>query len=119
MKQIILILAFILTANFAHSQIPKSGIYFYTIHHAEHPNLKATAKCRVEINGNNVKVIYLGGNLSNINKGDILDEGIILKHKSGKWIIGKKKSDAKLDEIGGCTDGPCEINFKEKIYWMC
>ncbi|QBZ98690.1 hypothetical protein [Flavobacterium sangjuense] len=119
MKQIFFTFVFLLIASFTHSQIPKSGIYFYTIHHAEHPNLKVTTKCRVEINGNKVKVIYVGGNLSNIKKGDILDEGIILKHKSGKWIIGKKQSDTKLEEIGGCTDGPSEINFKKKIYWMC
>jgi hypothetical protein len=119
MKQIIFVFTFLLIANFTYSQIPKSGTYFYTIHQAEHPNLKFTTKCRVEINGNNVKVIYLGGNLSNTNKGDVLDEGVILKHKSGRWIIGKKKSDTKLDEIGGCTDGPSEIDFKKKIYWMC
>ena len=119
MKQFILAFVFLLFAGFVHSQIPKSGIYFYTIHSAEWPNMKPVATCKVEINGNKIKVIYLGGNLSNTKEGDVLDEGIILKHKSGKWIIGKKESDKQLDEIGGCTDGPSQINFKKKIYWMC
>jgi len=42
-----------------------------------------------------------------------------MKHKSGKWIIGHTTKDKYAKEIGGCSDGPSEINFKKKIFWLC
>jgi len=119
MKNFIFTFAFLLIVCLAHGQIPKKGIYLYTIRHAESPSLITKVKCSVEIDGDKVKVIFLSGNLSKVKKGDVLDEGILMKHKSGKWIIGKTKKDTELDEIGGCTDGPSEIDFKKKIYWIC
>ncbi len=44
------------------------------------------------------------------NEGDIPDQGIILKHKSGKLIIGKSQKDMYAKEIG--AKGPAIIDFK-------
>jgi hypothetical protein len=53
-------------------------------------------------------------------KGDIIEEGIIMKHtKTGKWIIGHIIKDRDAKEIGGCSNGPSVINFKQKIFWSC
>lgn len=76
--------------------------------------------CIVKIKGDSIKVIYDGkGNLSLSKKGDVLDQGVIMKHKSGVWIIGHNKKDKNLEEVGGCSDGPSEIDFKKKLFWLC
>ena len=47
-------------------------------------------------------------------------KGILMQHKSTKkWIIGVKPEDVNAQEIGGCTDGPTVIDFKNKIYSKC
>jgi hypothetical protein len=54
------------------------------------------------------------------NKGDILAEGIIMKHKkTGKWIIGHFPNDVDAKELGGCGNGPTIIDFKRKIWLSC
>lgn len=73
----------------------------------------------VIVKGDSIKVTYAGKGSLTAAIGETLDEGIILKHKSGVWIIGKNPSDKYLDEIGGCTDGPNVIDFENKKYWMC
>ena len=120
MKNILAIFLLLTFSISSHGQIPKNGTYEYKIAFAESPNMRNNkADCKVIINGNKIKVIYIGNNLSGTKKGDIIDEGLILKHKSGKWIIGRKEADKELDEIGGCTDGPREIDFENKTFWMC
>ena len=120
MKTILIIFLFTAFSTSAYAQIPKSGTYDYSISFAESPNSKSIkADCKVVIDGNKIKVIYQAGKLSNLKKGDVIDEGIIIKHKSGSWIIGRKENDKELDEVGGCTDGPREIDFEKKIFWMC
>lgn len=77
-------------------------------------------KVTVIIEGNAVKVLYEGGGgLTSIKKGEIIDQGKIMKHKSGDWIIGSHADDKELEEVGGCTGGPSIIDFKNKKYWMC
>lgn len=77
-------------------------------------------KVTVMIKGDSVKVIYEGdGQLTLTEPGEILDEGILRKHKSGQWIITKSKSDTEIDEIGGCTGGPSVIDFENKKFWIC
>ena len=51
--------------------------------------------------------------------GKIIIEGILLKHKSGKWIIGETETDRNAEEIGGCSGGPTPINFETKIIEWC
>ncbi len=52
-------------------------------------------------------------------EGELIEKGTIMKHKSGKWIIGRSKKDRYAPEIGGCSDGPTMIDFKKKMYWTC
>ena len=103
-----------------HAQKPKDGTYTYSIAFAEWQGKSLGATCTVVIKGDSIKVIHNGkGNLTG-NKGDIMDEGIIIKHtKTGKWIIGHSSKDKDAKEIGGCSDGPSIIDFKRKKYWSC
>jgi hypothetical protein len=75
-------------------------------------------KVTVVIKGDSIKVVYEGdGNLTNAKKGDVFSKGILLKHKTGVWIIGKSKSDAQVDEIGGCSGGPTTIDVESWNYF--
>jgi hypothetical protein len=102
------------------AQKPGSGTYTYKIAWAEWGGKTLRATCTVIIKGDSIKVINNGrGNITG-NKGDMLDEGIIMKHKkTGKWIIGKNEKDKSAKEIGGCSDGPSVIDFKKRIFWSC
>jgi hypothetical protein len=74
----------------------------------------------VVVKGDSIKVVYEGdGNLTNAQKVDVFSKGLLLKHRTGVWIIGKSKSDAQLDEIGGCSGGATTVDFKCRKYWMC
>ena len=103
----------------AFGQKPKNGTYTYTIAFAEWQGKSLGNTCTVKIKGDSIKIIHNGkGNLTG-KKGDILDEGIILKHKTGVWIIAHSKKDKNVDEVGGCTGGPSIIDFKKKKFWTC
>lgn len=102
------------------NEILANGKYRFDIAFAEWEGKSIGEKVTVVINGKSIKVIYEGdGQLTLAKKGEIIDEGEIMKHKTGVWIIGKHTSDKQLDEIGGCSDGPAIIDFKNKKYWMC
>ena len=102
------------------AQKPKDGFYTYKIAFAEWEGESLGATCLVQIKGDSIKIIHNGkGNLTG-KKGDILDQGIIMKHrKTGKWIIGHSSKDKDAKEIGGCKDGPSVIDFKRKTFWSC
>ena len=101
------------------AQKPKEGTYTYTVAFAEWNGKSLGATCTVIIKGDSIKVVHNGnGNLTG-KKGDIIDAGIIIKHKSGKWIISHSANDKNADDIGGCSDGPTEIDFKRKKVWSC
>ena len=77
-------------------------------------------KVNVEFKAGKVKVSYLGeGQMRGYKKGDILEEGFILRHKSGVFIISNDEKDRELEEVGGCTGSPTVINLKIKKYFMC
>jgi hypothetical protein len=118
MKTTILIF-FVILSFVSFAQKPKDGIYTYKIAFAEHNGQSLGATCTIIIKGDKIKVIHNGNRNLTGKKGDILDQGIILKHKSGKWIIGHSKKDKNASEIGGCSDGPQIIDFKHRIFWMC
>jgi hypothetical protein len=100
--------------------IPPDGTYRFDVAFAEWEGKSMGEKVTVVIKGDSIKVVYEGdGNLTNAKKGDVFSKGILLKHKTGVWIIGKSKSDAQVDEIGGCSGGPTTIDFKSRKYWMC
>jgi hypothetical protein len=102
------------------AQKPKDGTYTYSIAYAEWNGKTLGSTCTVRIKGDSIFVIHNGNNRVSGNKGDILDSGVIMKHKkTGKWIIGHSRRDKDAKEIGGCSEGPSEIDFKRKIFWSC
>lgn len=106
--------------SLAQAQKPKDGTYAYTVAYAEWDGKSLGSTCTVIIKGDSIKVIHDGNKSMTGNKGDILDEGIIIKHvKTGKWIIAKSPKDKDAKDIGGCTDGPTVIDFKNKKWWTC
>ncbi|MES1220595.1 MAG: hypothetical protein ABUT20_34150 [Bacteroidota bacterium] len=119
MKRIAILIPFFICLQ-AQAQKPKNGVYTYKIAFAEWGGKTLGATCTVIIKVDSIKIVHNGkANLSG-NKGDIMDEGIIMKHKkTGKWIIAHTHSDAYAKEIGGCSDGPTVIDFKNKKWWTC
>jgi hypothetical protein len=102
------------------TEIPPDGKYRYDIAFAEWDGKSMGEKVTIIINGDSVKVIYEGdGKLALVKPGEILDQGILRKHKSGIWIISDSANDTEIDEIGGCTGGPSVIDFLNKKFWMC
>ena len=119
-KYLIFILFFSFTSTLANSQKPKNGVYTYKIAFEEWSGKSLGATCTVVIKGDSIKIIHNGkGNLTGT-RGEILDEGIIMKHKkTGKWIIGHQPKDIYAEEIGGCGSGPTIIDFKNKRWLSC
>lgn len=115
---VLLIIVFCYIPSFG--QRPKDGTYTYQIAFAEWQGKSLAATCTVFIKGDSIRVIHNGRlNLSG-QKGDILDEGIIMKHATtGKWIIGHSVKDKNAKHIGGCSDGPSIIDFRRKKFWSC
>jgi hypothetical protein len=102
------------------AQKPLDGTYLYKIAWEEHNKKSLGATCLVVVKGDSIKVIHDGNNSMTGKKGDIIDQGIILKHNAtGKWIIGHSKADTNAKEIGGCSSGPTVIDFKRKIWFGC
>lgn len=96
-----------------------SRIYEFDISFAEWGGKSLGNKVKVSIKGERIQITFLQGNISGLKKGDVIDEGLLLKHKSGEWIISTDRSAVTLDEIGGCTGGPAVIDFENKKYIVC
>jgi hypothetical protein len=119
MKSILPMIIFVCLVGSAHAQKPKNGTYSYKVTYAEWQEKSLGSTCTVLIKGDSITVMHDGNKYMTGNKGDILDRGVILKHKSGKWIIGHDPKDKDAKEVGGCGDGPTEIDFKRKIFRSC
>ena len=114
---ILLIFSFI---NISKAQKPSDGIYTYSISFAEWHGKSLGATCTVIIRGDSIKIIHNGNKNLSGKKGDIIEEGIIMKHiKTGKWIIAHNKDDQYAKETGECAGGPSKIDFKRKIFRTC
>jgi hypothetical protein len=116
----LLILIFILPfAIQTKGQVPKSGTYIYTVAFAEWNGKSNGATCKVVIKGDSIKVFHNGtGNMTG-KKGELLDQGKIMKHKkTGKYIIAHDKADIDAPEANGC-EGPTFIDFVKKLFWSC
>src|SRR5687768_5120315 len=88
----------------------KSGTYSFKYCDLEY-NL-CLGPCKVVIKGDSIS-IYATKELAErrtfTKEGDIIDQGIILKHMSGKYILGKSKADIHAAEIG--MAGPAILDF--------
>jgi len=115
--KVIFIISFLFASSLSFSQTPKSGTYIYKYCDLEYEN-SCYGTCKVVIKKDSI-LIYATKELAErrtfTKEGDIIDQGILLKHSSGKWIVGKSKKDISAKQIG--VEGPAIIDFKEKKYW--
>ena len=110
--------------NFYSAEIPQNtlqggipqGNFIYELYFAEFGGRMKNAECKVEINGN--KIIIEQTENTNLTGGNEIFSGLILKHKSGKWILTDNENDVNVDEIGGCTEIPI-IEFDKKLIEWC
>jgi len=86
------------------------GSFNYELYFAEFGGRMENSTCKVEIEDNRIKVLQDGS--TNFMGGDIIFEGIVVKHKSGVWILAHDEEDINAEEIGGCTEFPV-------IYFDC
>ncbi len=120
MKNVLIILFLsAIGAGKTFAQQPKTGTYIYQVAFAEWQGRSLGATVLIKIKGDSIYVIHNGGNLSG-EKGEVIDSGIIMKHRrTGKWIIGHTPGDKEAPEVGGCSDGPSVIDFNRKQFWLC
>ncbi|HLS31257.1 MAG TPA: hypothetical protein VK021_10400 [Flavobacteriaceae bacterium] len=100
------------------NEIPQ-GTFEYELFFSEfgqHPDAR-TASVDVVIEGNKIEV--LKNEKTDLPVDRVIIEGILLKHKSGIWVIGRTEDDKDADEVGGCTDGPIPIDFEKKLIEWC
>jgi hypothetical protein len=115
MKLLFFVTAILLYTSVSAQKL-KTGTYVFRYCDLEYNSCVGT--CKVVIKGDSI-TIYATKELAErrtfTKEGDIIDKGIILKHESGKWIVGKSKKDINADDIGG--EGPSILNFGKKEYW--
>ena len=110
--------------NYYSAEIPQNslqdgipqGNFIYELYFAEFGGRMKNAECKVEINGNKITVEQTEN--TNLTGGNEIFSGLILKHKSGKWILAEDENEVNADEIGGCTEIPI-IDFDKKIIEWC
>jgi hypothetical protein len=118
--KMLLFLSFLSCSTALYAQKPKDGTYTYSIAWAEWGGKSVGATCTVIIKGDSIWVVHNGKSNTTGKKGDIYARGIIMKHtKTGRWIIGSSRADKAAKEIGGCSDGPPVIDFRNKRFWSC
>ncbi len=116
MKYYILLIAATLFQIVCPGQKLKTGTYTFKYCDLEYNMCLGT--CKVVIKRDSITIYAtkeLAQKITLIKEGDIIDQGIILKHTSGKWIIGKTRKDVYAKRIG--VEGPAIIDFKKKQYW--
>lgn len=98
-----------------------NGTFIYKIYFEEYNSWMGDTAI-VKIKNNYITVTYQQGKITGFKKGDVIDAGIIRKHKSGVWIITEPNSpqDVNIEHIEACLGNvPDKIDFKNKIYWIC
>lgn len=103
---------------YRHDELPMQGTYNFEAVSAEWNGIKMFEVQVIIGSQNKIRILRIKDQ-KNVGNFEIIDEGVIMKHKSGKWIIGNKSEDAFTDEFGGCSGGPSVIDFEEKKFWMC
>lgn len=104
-----IILLFVAISCSSTPRTPENGTYDYRIEFAEFVEGAMTVPCYVEFHNDSVYVTlsdscFLG------NKGDTIEAGKFVRHKSGKMIIQHNESDIYEEEVGGCTGGQSVID---------
>jgi len=94
-----------------------SGQYVFAHRFAEQPNMLLTP-VTVRIHGHHI-VVICEKKCDGFPKG-VIDEGTLMWNtRNQEWIVGESDSDRHADEVGGCSDGPAEIDLKNRVYWTC
>ena len=110
--------------NFYSAEIPQTkleqeipqGTFIYELYFAEFGGRMKNSECKVTIKGKEITVEQTEN--TNLTGGKEIFSGLILKHKSGKWILTENYDDVNADEIGGCTGIPI-IEFDKKLIEWC
>lgn len=119
MKTIICFLSLLIGSIALHAQHPKNGTYYYKICLAEQECNSQRGTVRAVIKGDSIHVYYDSGTMGMYVKGELLDAGIIVKHRgTGKYIIAHHKADAYAKQIGDENNGPRIIDFKRRKFWL-
>ena len=116
MKIGLLFILFVLLSGNLLGQKLKSGTYLFSYCDFEYN--RCLGSCKVVVKGDSITIFAteeLADRITLTKVGDTIDQGIILKHKSGKWIVGKTKQDKKAEDIG--IEGPAILDFINKQYW--
>ena len=93
------------------------GAYVLSHRFAEHPNMPSIV---VDATVSNGRITLLNNSASDVFPKGIIAEGQLFWHsKSGDWIIASSEEDKAAEHVGGCTDGPEVVDFKNLIYWTC
>lgn len=116
MKSLLFSVGFTLLCISCVGQRLNTGTYIFNYCDLEYNSCIST--CKVVIKNDSITIYAtkkLAQTITFTKKGDIIARGIILKHKSGKWIIGKSLKDKNAKQIG--VEGPPILDFRKKQYW--
>ncbi|MES1221005.1 MAG: hypothetical protein ABUT20_36230 [Bacteroidota bacterium] len=116
MKLYVCLIMLLVLHTSGNSQKFQSGNYIFKYCDLEYNSCLST--CKVVINKDRITVYAtkeLAKAITLTKPGDIIDKGIIIKHRSGKWIVGKSRKDVNAENIG--VEGPAIIDFKKREYW--
>lgn len=102
-------------------QLPYTdGIFRFEISYAGYLGKSFGDSVDLEIKSDSLRVIFRGeSEVTTYKNGDLIEEGRLILHKSGQWIIGNAPSDAQVEEIGGCSGGPVIVDFIARKYKSC
>lgn len=97
------------------------GKYHFDIAYHEHMGQSLGEKVFVTIKSDSIFINYDGsGNIENTPDNFEFDSGIIMWNEPNQtWIIGHSVDDKNSTEVGGCSDGPTEIDFENEKWWSC
>jgi hypothetical protein len=93
------------------------GEFQFELYFSEWGGRMDNAPCKIVIKKNIIKIFQ--STETNLSGKNLILEGKIVKHSSGRWVIIHEKTNNDIDEIGGCTGGPIPIDFDMKIIEWC
>jgi hypothetical protein len=92
MKYYLFLMVVVLLYNTADAQKLNSGTYIFKYCDLEYNRCLSTCKVVIKKDGITIYATKeLAKAITDTKEGDIIDKGIILRHKTGKWIIGKSR----------------------------
>jgi hypothetical protein len=105
------------TACAAKPLLIEPGQYKFQHHFAEQPSIPSIT-VDVRIDGRHI--VVTNNDKTDVFPHGVLAEGTLMWHSaSGQWIIGDTPNDAKLSDVGGCSDGPEVVDLKNHVFWTC